>query len=86
MSRDWEPLSQEEIALWLSHYPAEQLQYKQDWLLELSSACYMIDSISDGGDHSTEELSQYRSALEYSLFNILTEDKLQVHVSCDGFT
>ena len=86
LSRDCELLSQEEVALWLSHYPAEQLRYKQDWLLELSSACYMKDRLSEEAVYSIEELSQYRSALDYSFFNILSEEKLQVYGSCDGFT
>ncbi|XP_044225735.1 uncharacterized protein LOC122994969 isoform X2 [Thunnus albacares] len=82
LSRDCELLSQEEVALWLSHYPAE-LRYKQDRLLELSSACYMTDSHSEEAIHSIEELSQYRSALDYSLFNILSEEKLQTSSSQD---
>ncbi|GAA6226804.1 inactive serine/threonine-protein kinase TEX14 isoform X2 [Lates japonicus] len=62
LSRDWELLSQGELALWLSHYPAQQQQYEQGWLLQHSSDCYMIESHSVSTDHRTKELSQYRSA------------------------
>lgn len=84
LSKDWELLKQEELALWLSHYPAQHQQYEQGWLMAfLSSACYMTESHSVGVDHSTEELSQYRSALDDSFFNILSGKKQQqVH----GFT
>lgn len=85
LGRDWELRSKEEVALWLCHYPPEQLQCLQDWLLELSSDCYMTGNLSEEAVHSTEELSQYRSAQDYSLFTILPEERLQVHGICDGF-
>lgn len=85
VGREWELGSKEEAAEWLSHYPVEQLQYKQDWSLELFSACCNTGNLSEEAVHSTEELSQYRSALDYSLLTIVTEDKLQVRGSCDGF-
>ncbi|XP_035521960.1 uncharacterized protein LOC118331264 [Morone saxatilis] len=76
-SGDWELLSQEELSLWRSHYAAEQ-----GWLLPvLSSGCYMTESRSLGADHSTAELSQYRSALDDSLLNILSRKKQQTSSS-----
>uniref|UniRef100_A0A4W6DU50 Protein kinase domain-containing protein n=1 Tax=Lates calcarifer TaxID=8187 RepID=A0A4W6DU50_LATCA len=73
LSRDWELLSQEELDLWLSHYPAQQQQYEQGWLLQHSSDCYMIEGHSVSADHRTKELSQYRSAP----VNILSGNKLE---------
>ncbi|XP_028451557.1 uncharacterized protein tex14 isoform X3 [Perca flavescens] len=78
LSGDWELLSQEELALWLSRYPAEQQQYQGGWSLPwLSSGCYMTESPSVVADHSTEDLSQYRSALDSSLLNIVSGKKQQ---------
>lgn len=83
LSRDWELLSQEELALWLSNYPAEEQQYEHGWLLPLLSlGCYMTEIHSVGAYHSTEELSLYRSALDDSLLSILSEKKQQLN----GFT
>ncbi|XP_044078352.1 uncharacterized protein LOC122888243 isoform X3 [Siniperca chuatsi] len=77
LSRDWEMMSQEELTLWLSHYPTEKQQY-EGWLLPfLSSGCYMTESRSVGAEHSKEELSQYRSALDDSLLNSLSGTKQQ---------
>ncbi|CAK6977315.1 uncharacterized protein LOC122994969 isoform X5 [Scomber scombrus] len=73
LGRDWDLWSKEEVAL----------QCLQDWLLELSSACYMTGNLSEEAVHSTEELSQYRSALDYSLFTILPEERLQTSSSQD---
>ncbi|KAA8586364.1 hypothetical protein FQN60_000200 [Etheostoma spectabile] len=77
LSRDWELLSQEELALWLNRYPADQQQYEEGWSPPwLSSGCYMTESRSVA-DHSTEELSQYRSALDSSFLNIVSGKKQQ---------
>uniref|UniRef100_A0A3B4YEM0 Protein kinase domain-containing protein n=1 Tax=Seriola lalandi dorsalis TaxID=1841481 RepID=A0A3B4YEM0_SERLL len=78
LSRDWELLSHKDLALWQSHYPAEQQHYEQDWSLQLSSRSYMTESHSERADHSTNKLSQYRSALNDSLVNVFSGNKLQV--------
>lgn len=76
LSRDWKLLSEEELGLWLSHYPPEQLQYEQNCLLQHSF------KFSVGTGHSTEKQSQYRSALENGLHGVQSDIKLQVR----GFT
>ncbi|XP_045894914.1 inactive serine/threonine-protein kinase TEX14-like isoform X1 [Micropterus dolomieu] len=82
LSRDWELMSQEELTLWLSHYPAEQQQYEQGWLLPfVSCGCYMTESRSVGADDSKDELSQYKTALDDSFLNILSGKKQQVSSS-----
>ncbi|XP_054481203.1 uncharacterized protein LOC129113089 [Anoplopoma fimbria] len=83
LSRDWELLSQEELALWMSHYPAEQLQQYEEGrpLHFLLSSHYMTGSRPVGADDGAEELSQYRSALDSSLLNILSEKKQQTSSS-----
>ncbi|XP_068577258.1 uncharacterized protein [Cebidichthys violaceus] len=78
LSRDWELLSQEELALWLSYYPAEQQQYEEGCpLASLSSGRYMTGIRPVGADHSEEEPSHYRSALDSSLLNVHSEKKQQ---------
>ncbi|XP_056252492.1 inactive serine/threonine-protein kinase TEX14-like isoform X2 [Seriola aureovittata] len=81
LSRDWELLSHKDLALWQSHYPAEQQHYEQDWSLQLSSRSYMTESHSERADHSTNKLSQYRSALNDSLVNVFSGNKLQTSSS-----
>ncbi|XP_078028296.1 uncharacterized protein LOC144464629 [Epinephelus lanceolatus] len=79
LSRDWELLSQEELALWQSHYPAEQQQDEGDLSLPfLSLGCYKTESHSVGADDSTDKLSKYRSALDSSLLTILSGKKRQI--------
>ncbi|XP_074466779.1 uncharacterized protein LOC141752626 [Sebastes fasciatus] len=68
LSRVWELLSQEELALWLNHYPAEEEEGRS---LPLLSS----ERRSEGADLSTEELSRYTSALDRSLLHILPEQQ-----------
>ncbi|XP_031727423.1 inactive serine/threonine-protein kinase TEX14 isoform X2 [Anarrhichthys ocellatus] len=85
LSRDWELLSQEELALWLRHYPAEQQQYEEGCPLAFRSlGRYMTGSRPVGADHSEEEPSQYRSALDSSLLNIHSEKKQQTSSSAEN--
>ncbi|XP_056298613.1 uncharacterized protein LOC130211680 isoform X3 [Pseudoliparis swirei] len=65
LSRDWELLSQEELALWLSYYPAEQQQREGGRL--------RTGSRPVGADPDEEEPSLYRSALDSSLLHTLSE-------------
>ncbi|XP_071317570.1 inactive serine/threonine-protein kinase TEX14 isoform X4 [Trachinotus anak] len=81
LSRDWELLSQEELDLWQSHYPAEQQHCEQGRSLQLSTGSYMTESHSMRVDDSTKELSQYRSALNDSLLNIFSGNELQTSSS-----
>ncbi|XP_049891345.1 inactive serine/threonine-protein kinase TEX14-like [Epinephelus moara] len=82
LSREWELLSQEELALWQSHYPAEQQQDEGDLSLPfLSLGCYKTESHSVGADDSTDKLSKYRSALDSSLLTILSGKKQQISSS-----
>ncbi|XP_059207300.1 inactive serine/threonine-protein kinase TEX14-like isoform X2 [Centropristis striata] len=67
LNRDWELLSQEELDLWLSHFQVEQQQYEEG---------HSVDA-----DDSTEELSQYTSALDRSLLNILSGKKQETSSS-----
>ncbi|XP_037605266.1 inactive serine/threonine-protein kinase TEX14-like isoform X2 [Sebastes umbrosus] len=78
LSRVWELLSQEELALWLNHYPAEEQRHEEEEgrsLPLLSSGCSMTERRSEGADLSTEELSRYTSALDRSLLHILPEEQ-----------
>jgi len=77
LSRDWELLSQEELALWLSYYPAEQQQREGGRL--------RTGSRPVGADPDEEEPSLYRSALDSSLLHTLSE-KQQVHGFSQLFT
>uniref|UniRef100_UPI0037E950DD uncharacterized protein n=1 Tax=Semicossyphus pulcher TaxID=241346 RepID=UPI0037E950DD len=68
LSGDFELLSQEELCLWLSLYPTEQQSEQNRPLPTL---------FLEGADQRSEELSQYVSAVDGSIFNILPERKQQ---------
>ncbi|KAG7222784.1 hypothetical protein INR49_016103 [Caranx melampygus] len=81
LSRDWELLSSEELASWLSHYPPKQQHYEHDRSLPLSPGRCMAESRAERADHSTEELSQYRSALNDIVLSSTSEKELQTSSS-----
>ncbi|KAM6983481.1 LOW QUALITY PROTEIN: inactive serine/threonine-protein kinase TEX14 [Tautogolabrus adspersus] len=69
LSRDFKLLSEEELSLWLSHYPADQTQCEQRGSLP---------GLSTGeADQCSEQLSQYVSALDDSDLNIMSDRKQQ---------
>ncbi|XP_060912301.1 uncharacterized protein LOC132988745 [Labrus mixtus] len=71
LSGDFKLLSEEELSLWLSHYPADQMQCEQRWSLP---------GLSTGeADQCSEQLSQYVSALDDSDLNIMSDRTQQVH-------
>ncbi|KAM8897233.1 uncharacterized protein tex14 isoform 2-T3 [Spinachia spinachia] len=70
-SRNWEPLSQEELALWLSHYPVEQHQHVEGCPLPLPSPRRHASGSWPLGADPDEELSHFTSALDHSLLSNL---------------
>ncbi|KAL3042236.1 hypothetical protein OYC64_020225 [Pagothenia borchgrevinki] len=73
LSREWELLSQEELALWLSHYPLKEHEEEEGG----SSDHYMTVA----ADLSTEEQSHYTSAVDGSLPYIISGNKQQTSSS-----
>ncbi|KAF3841425.1 hypothetical protein F7725_007287, partial [Dissostichus mawsoni] len=69
LSREWELLSQKELALWLSHYPLKEHEEEEGG----SSDHYMTWA----ADLSTEEQSHYTSAVDGSLPYIISGNKQQ---------
>ncbi|KAK5858949.1 hypothetical protein PBY51_003053 [Eleginops maclovinus] len=71
LSREWELLCQEELALWLGHYPPKEQQHEEGGF----SGCYKTAA----ADLSTEEQSHYTSAVDGSY--ILSGNKQQTSSS-----
>ncbi|XP_030009797.1 uncharacterized protein tex14 isoform X2 [Sphaeramia orbicularis] len=62
MNGNWELLGDEELALWMDLYPAEQSQNESS-CKEFLAGSKVADSVSDGADHDKDELTQYKTAL-----------------------
>lgn len=59
---NWELLGDEELALWMHHYPYEQSE-NDSYYKGIFASSKVADSFSDGADHDPDELTQYETAL-----------------------